>query len=72
MPDFKSEADAAGRRVDSYLETVKRLEQNISMVDRDATLTSIAISLKRIADKLDNIDFNIGDIIYAVWTISRK
>ena len=50
---MSSEGEAAGRRVDAYLETVKRLEPDISMVDRDATLTSIAISLKRIADTLD-------------------
>jgi len=67
-----TEADAAGKRVDAYLETVKRLEPDISMCDRDATLTSIAISLKRIADKLNNIDFNIADAMQAMWNISRK
>ncbi len=49
-----TEGEAAGRRVEAYLETVNRLEPDISMCDRDATLTSIAISLKRIADFLDN------------------
>lgn len=41
-------------RAQGYLETVARLEPNISMIDRDAALASIAISLKRIADALDN------------------
>lgn len=40
-------------RVDAYLETVERIEPDIAMMDRDATLTSIAISLKRIADVLN-------------------
>jgi hypothetical protein len=53
------EGEVAGRRVDAYLETIKRLEPDISMCDRDATLTSIAISLKRIADRLDNLSFVI-------------
>lgn len=51
---MSSEGEAAGRRVDAYLETIKRLEPDISVCDRDATLTSIAISLKRIADLLEN------------------
>lgn len=40
-------------RVDSYLETIGRMEPEIAMVDRDAALASIAISLKRIADALN-------------------
>ena len=36
-----------------YLETIARLEPDLAMVDRDAALASIAISLKRIADYLD-------------------
>lgn len=47
---LKSEGEAAGRRAESYLETVDRLEPSFAMVDRDAALTSIAISLRRIAD----------------------
>ena len=42
-------------RVDAYLDTVKRMEPDIAMVDRDAALASIAISLKRIADVLEEI-----------------
>lgn len=44
-----------GKRVDVYLDTVERLEPEITAVDRDAALASIAISLKRIADRLDAI-----------------
>ncbi len=51
-----TEGEAAGKRVEAYLETVKRLEPDISMCDRDATLTSIAISLKRIADQLQELN----------------
>lgn len=41
-------------RVDAYLDTVKRMEPDIAMIDRDAALASIAISLKRIADALND------------------
>ncbi len=41
------------RQVDAYLETVKRIEPNITMIDQDYTLASIAISLKRIADAIE-------------------
>jgi hypothetical protein len=41
------------RRVEGYLDTVERLEPDISCVDRDAALTSIAVSLKRIADSIE-------------------
>lgn len=37
---------------DVYLNTLNRMEKDIAMVDRDAALASIAISLKRIADAL--------------------
>lgn len=40
--------------VEGYLDTVKRLEPNLHMVDRDAWGTSIAISLKRIADMMQS------------------
>lgn len=36
-----------------YLETIARLEPEIAMVDRDAALASIGVSLRRIADSLD-------------------
>lgn len=42
-------------RVNAYLETVKRLEPDMAIVDHDAALASIAISIKRIADSLDNL-----------------
>jgi hypothetical protein len=37
-------------RVEVYLEVIKRLEPDITMIDRDAAMASIAVSLKRIAD----------------------
>ena len=55
-----SEAKAAGRRVDAYLDTIARLEPDFAMIDQDAALASIAISLKRIADSLDQIGRNIS------------
>lgn len=36
-----------------YLDTIARIEPDIAMIDRDAALASIAISLKRIADALN-------------------
>lgn len=39
--------------IDEYLKTVDRLEPEISPVDTTAALTSIAISLKRIADMIE-------------------
>lgn len=47
-----SEAD----RVQAYLDTVARLEPDISPVDRDGALTSIAISLRRIADAMQELN----------------
>lgn len=43
-------------RIDTYLETVKRLEPDISMIDNGAYNASAAISLKRIADTLESIE----------------
>lgn len=37
---------------DVYLAVINRLEPEVTMIDRDAALASIAISLKRIADAL--------------------
>jgi len=42
---------------DVYLETVKRLEPDIAMIDAGAGFASIAISLKRIADVLERREF---------------
>jgi hypothetical protein len=47
---------------DAYLDTLDRMEPDIAMVDRDAALASIAISLKRIADSLDRANLN-GDVL---------
>ena len=46
-------------RVDAYLNTINRLEPDITMIDRDAALASISISLKRIADTLENLPIAI-------------
>lgn len=46
---------------DAYLETVIRMEPNIAPVDESPVLTSIAISLKRIADTLERANLN-GDL----------
>jgi hypothetical protein len=62
-------------RVDAYLDTVKRIEPDIASLDADASLASIAISLKRIADALDRwiIADRIHDAIYnAVVTADRQ
>lgn len=40
-------------RLDAYLETVKRMEPDVSMVDASFAYASISISLKRIADALE-------------------
>lgn len=44
-----------GEDVKTYMKTLGRMESEIAFVDRDATLTSIAISMKRIADSLEKI-----------------
>ena len=38
--------------VEAYLHVVDRLEPDLAVIDRDAALTSIAISLRRIADAM--------------------
>lgn len=50
---------AADRSTNSYLETIKRLEPDITMVDVPAAAASIAISLKRIADNLDKLYYTL-------------
>lgn len=42
--------------VDSYLDTLARMENDIHMVDASAGWASIAISLRRIADSLARIE----------------
>lgn len=46
---------AEKERVDAYMDTLSRMEQDIAMVDRDAALASIAISLCKIAITLEDI-----------------
>ena len=43
------------REDDAYLETISRLEPDVSMIDAGAGWASIAISLRRIADTLDRL-----------------
>ncbi len=45
---------------EAYLATLARMEPDIAMVDRDAALASIAISMRRIADKLDVLGSSPG------------
>lgn len=40
----------------AYLDTVRRLEPDIAMIDTAAGMASIAISLKRIADALEAME----------------
>jgi hypothetical protein len=40
---------------DVYLETIKRIEPEIAMIDAGAFYASAAISLKRIAEELRNL-----------------
>jgi hypothetical protein len=39
--------------INAYLNTIDRMEPDIAIVDRDAALASIAISLTRIANALE-------------------
>lgn len=40
-------------RVDAYLDTIRRIEPDIAMIDQGAALASIAISLRNISETLD-------------------
>jgi hypothetical protein len=42
----------SSERPDPYRDILKRMEPDLAMVERDAALASIAISLRRIADAL--------------------
>lgn len=46
---------AEKERLEAYMNTVKRIEPDIAMLDRDAALTSIAVSLRNISTTLDAI-----------------
>jgi len=41
--------------VDVYLDVIKRIEPDITMIDNGAAAASMSISLKRIADSLEYI-----------------
>lgn len=68
-----SEANAAGHRVEAYLDTVERIEPEVTMIDLGYALASISISLKRIADNLElqlsNIDHNLFEILKSMHGI---
>jgi len=57
--------------VDEYINTISRMEPNITMVDRDAALASIAISLKRIADSVEATQDKLGEICSVLWHINH-
>lgn len=56
---MKTPADA----VDGYLATVQRLEPEIHPIDPDAFHASAAISLKRIADSLEQIETMVAQLM---------
>jgi predicted glycosyltransferase len=53
---------AEQERVDAYLATVERFEPDIAMTDSGAYGTSIAVSLKRIADYLETTNMHLSNI----------
>lgn len=55
-------------RVDAYINTINRLEPDIVMIDHDAGIASIAISLKRIANYLEALPDKVGESIYNAIT----
>lgn len=63
-------------KLDAYQNTIARIEPEIAMIDRDAALASIAISLKRIADQLENPESLRLTIYNAIteglWNASRN
>lgn len=56
----------------AYQKTIERLEPNITPVDADATLASIAISLRRIADSLDTMQLRIEGLASNVGFLSMR
>lgn len=68
----RHEAEAAGRCADAYLETVKRMEPDITPVDQDGAAASIAISLKRIADSLEHLPDAISNALFDHWRRTNR
>lgn len=52
------------RDVDSYLETINRLEKDISPIDASAAYASQSISLKRIADACEAMVASLEKLAY--------
>lgn len=50
-------------RVDAYLNTIGRLEPDITPIDADAAWASIAISLKRLAD--------VQEELLHIWKVAQ-
>lgn len=57
---------------DAYLDTVKRLEPDIAMIDTGAGLASIAVSLKRIADAMTAQQLKFYDIAIDKFRPARQ
>lgn len=56
-----------GNRAKSYLETLSRLEPNLTLVDLITAVTSAAISLKKLSDTYEKM-FEEQKKIYAIMT----
>lgn len=57
---------------DVYMKTVERLEPALHAVDRDASLASIAISLKRIADSFDQLSAVVDPMKPVLAAVAEK
>lgn len=58
-------------RVDGYMATIERLEPDIHAIDAAAAYASIAISLKRIADGLEEITKHFPMIAFSLDQICK-
>lgn len=70
-----SETDRLKRAVDGYTNTIERLEPELHMIDTGAGIASIAISLKRIADALENLSENsdiVASLLAGVQPLEKK
>lgn len=65
---------AEKEQVDAYYYTLKQLEPDVYPVDQDAALTSIAISLKRIADAVScqKGGYTLNDLLFQILVNSQN